>query len=82
MPPSFAQGQGSCYGEAMPSLKGQAVVGRQAGTETQSLTGGVYITGYKWKDKVRSWVGNICLAVLGTEGRNGQPIQKPYSAHR
>lgn len=34
--PPFALGQGSCYsmGIAMPILKGQTVVGRQAGIET------------------------------------------------
>lgn len=60
-PPSFAQGQGSCYGEVMPSLKGQTVVGRQAGTEMQRLTGRIHITGYMWKDKARLWGGEYLL---------------------
>lgn len=45
----------------MPGLKGQTVVGRQVGTETQRLTGRVHITWYKWKNKARLWGGEYFL---------------------
>lgn len=66
----------------MPSLKGQTVVGRQAGTETQRLTGRVHITGYKWKNKARLWGGGYLLGSPQHRGEELAASKKPRSVHR